>query len=194
MADDDFAALMNGLRSGEDQAANAVFERYTRQLVALARGRLDERLAGKVDPEDLVQSAYKSFLLRQRAGQLDVGNWKSLWGLLAIITLRKLADRTAYYQTDKRDAGRELSPLDSSRTPAWQIAIDREPSPEEAALLAEIVEALFRDLDVDERPILELSLQGYSATEISEQLGRAERSVRRLRERIRKRLERSEDW
>jgi len=32
-------------------------------------------------------------------------------------------------------------------------------------------------------------LQGYSTQEISEQLGRAERSVRRLRERVRKQLQ-----
>lgn len=194
MADDSFAALMERLRSGEDDAANAVFDRYTRQLVALARRRLDERLAGKVDPEDLVQSAYKSFFVRQRAGQVDLCNWKSLWGLLTIITLRKLADRMAYYQADKRDAGRELSPSTGDWAPAWQTAIDREPSPDDAALLTEIVESLFRDLDADERPILELSLQGLTATEISEQLGRAERTVRRLRERVRKRLQRTDDW
>ena len=51
-------------------------------------------------------------------------------------------------------------------------------------------EHLFRGLSAHERPILELSLQGYTASEISVRLGRAERSVRRLREHIRKRLER----
>ena len=45
-------------------------------------------------------------------------------------------------------------------------------------------------LDADERPIAELSLQGHSTAEISAQLGRAERSVRRLRERVRLQLER----
>jgi RNA polymerase sigma-70 factor (ECF subfamily) len=68
--------------------------------------------------------------------------------------------------------------------------VDREPSPEEAILLTETVEELLRELDPDERPVLELSLQGFSATEISERIGRSERSVRRLRERIRKRLQR----
>jgi RNA polymerase sigma-70 factor (ECF subfamily) len=72
-----------------------------------------------------------------------------------------------------------------------EIALDREPRPDEAAVLAETVEALFRATDdPDERAILELSLQGYTAAEISERLGRAERSVRRLRERLRARLER----
>jgi RNA polymerase sigma-70 factor (ECF subfamily) len=61
-------------------------------------------------------------------------------------------------------------------------------------VLAETVEALFLAVeDTDERAILELSLQGFTATEISESLGRAERSVRRLRERVRKRLERMRD-
>jgi RNA polymerase sigma-70 factor (ECF subfamily) len=44
-----------------------------------------------------------------------------------------------------------------------------------------------------ERPIIELSLQGYSAAEISQQLGRAERSVRRLRERLKRQLERRQN-
>src|SRR5436190_425252 len=53
----------------------------------------------------------------------------------------------------------------------------------------EIVQGLLRGLGADERPIIELSLQGYSTQEISEQVGRAERSVRRLRERVRDQLE-----
>ena len=44
----------------------------------------------------------------------------------------------------------------------------------------------------DERQMIELSLQGFSTQEISEQTGRAERSVRRLRERVRKFLERQQ--
>ncbi len=184
---------MERLRDGEDEAAREVFARYTRQLVALARRRLDARLAGKVDAEDVVQSAYKSFFIRQRAGQLEVGDWKSLWGLLTVITLRKIADRAAHFRRDKRDASREQVAAPGEKSPAWEMAMDREPGPEEAALLAEIVEGLMRDLDADERPILELSLRGYSTTEIGEELGRAERSVRRLRERIRKRLVRMQE-
>jgi len=193
MPDDSFAGIMQRLQLGEDAAAREVFERYTRQLIALARRRLDGRLAGKVDAEDVVQSAYKSFFVRQRAGQLEVGNWKSLWGLLTVITLRKVADRAAHFKAEKRDAMRELPPPPGEQVPAWQIAMDSEPGPEEATLLTETVEALMRDLDVDERPILELSLRGYSTVEISEELGRAERSVRRLRERIRKRLVRMQE-
>jgi RNA polymerase sigma factor (sigma-70 family) len=185
-----FSALMQELRSGQHQAANAVFCRYAGQLVALARRHLDERFANKVDPEDVVQSAYRSFFVRHRDGRLDVENWQSLWGLLTLITLRKCADRVRYFQADRRDVNREAAGGKSDDGPQpWQNAVGREPTPDEAAVLAETVERLLGGLDADERPIVELSLQGYSTEEISEQLGRASRSVRRLRERVRLQLE-----
>jgi RNA polymerase sigma-70 factor (ECF subfamily) len=190
-ADDSFTRLMTRLRSGEDQAARVVFEQFAGRLVALARGRFSRLLACKVDPEDVVLSAYKSFFVRYREGKLVVGGWDGLWNLLTFITLRKCADRAEYFLADRRNAAREAAAPDGSDGPdAWLVALDREPRPEEAAILAETVEHLFRYVSVHERPILELSLQGYTAPEISARLGRAERSVRRLRERIRKRLER----
>ena len=189
--DDSFAHVMARLRSGEDAAAREVFERFAGRLVALARRRFNRLLAHKIDPEDVVQSAYKSFFIRHRAGKLEVGGWEGLWNLLTLITLRKCADRAEYFLAARRDAAREATGPDGGDGPdAWLVALDRQPRPDEAAILAETVEHLFRDLSVHECPILELSLQGYTAPEISDRLGRAERSVRRLREHIRKRLER----
>lgn len=191
---DSFADLMDRLKSGENDAARVVFQRFAHRLIGLARNHLDHRLTAKVSPEDVVQSAYKSFFLRQRDGDFEIGNWDSLWSLLTIITLRKCADRAAQFRTEKRDYTREVAQggSDAAMPTLWQTAVDREPLPEEGVFLAETVEELFNSMsDQDERAILELSLQGYSATEISQQLNRAERSVRRLRERIRRRLERA---
>jgi RNA polymerase sigma-70 factor (ECF subfamily) len=182
-----FDDLMARLWAGEDAAAAEVFRRYAGRLYGLARRHLDTALRQKLDPEDVVQSAYKSFFARHGEGRLRVADWGSLWNLLMLITLRKCADRAAYFRAARRALGRELPPPQGGAGP-WE-ALDREPAPDEAALLAETVEELFRVLDADERPVIELSLQGYSTQEISERLGRAERSVRRLRERVRKRLE-----
>jgi RNA polymerase sigma-70 factor (ECF subfamily) len=190
-AADTFDCMMERLRCGDDAAAREVFERFTWRLVALARGRFNRVLTRKVDAEDVVQSAYRSFFVRQREGKLEVCGWDGLWNLLTLITLRKCADRAEYFLADRRDATREWTGPDGEEMPdISMLALDREPQPEEAAILAETVEHVFRDLSVHERPILELSLQGYTASEISNRLGRAERSVRRLREQIRKRLER----
>ena len=145
---------MDRLRSGEDEAAREVFVRFAARLVGLARRHLDGRLAVKVDPEDVVQSAYKSFFIRQRDGTLDVGTWDGLWGVLTMITLRKCADRAAYYRAGKRDVPARPDRRIRRQSPdaAAEIALDREPMPEEAAVLAETVEALFRSIDdPDER-------------------------------------------
>jgi RNA polymerase sigma-70 factor, ECF subfamily len=176
-------------KAADLEDADAAFEHFTRRLIALARGHLDAWLRHKIDPEDVVQSAYKSFFLRYGEGALAAEGWDGLWGLLTVITLRKCADRVRYYKAQRRDLSREAAATVPDAEP-WRHAVGREPTPDQAALLAETVEQLLRGLDADERPIIELSLQGYSTPEISEQLGRAERSVRRLRERVRKQLER----
>jgi RNA polymerase sigma-70 factor (ECF subfamily) len=110
--------------------------------------------------------------------------------MLTLITVRKCAERAAYHRAACRDAAREVpSPREEEAAP-WLEPFGREPTPLEAAVLSETVAQLFAALDEQERPILELSLQGYTTREISERLGRAERTIRLLRESIRDRLER----
>ena len=190
-ARDSFSDVMDRLRAGDEAAAREVFQRFVRRLVRLARSQFDAVLRRKVDPEDVVQSAYKSFFLRYGAGKLEVRDWDNLWGLLTVITLRKCLDRVEYHRAERRDVQREAAAQPGAAgTEPWWEAVAREPTPEEAAVLAETVEHLLRSLAEDERPVLEMSLQGYTTQEISERLALAERSVRRLRERFRKQLER----
>lgn len=176
----------------EPARAEDVFRRFGRRLVALARRRIHGRLAHRIDPEDVVQSAFKSFFIRHQDGRLQVWNWNSLWGLLTRITVRKCADRAEYLRAARRDVGREAADA-ADADPQWQTATDREPSAHEVAVLAETVEALFHGFDATDRPVLELCLQGHSAAEISLRLGRAVRSVQRLRERVRHQLLRMGD-
>jgi RNA polymerase sigma-70 factor (ECF subfamily) len=185
-----FAGFLDRLRAGDDAAARELFERFAHQLIGLARHRIAAELRHKVDPEDVVQSAYKSFFGRYGEGDLEVGGWNSLWGLLTLITVRKCAERAAYHRAECRDAAREIAAPPSGEGASMLEPFGREPTPLEAAELSETVARLFAALDEDERPVLELSLQGYSTREVSERLGRAERTVRLLREGIRHRLER----
>jgi RNA polymerase sigma-70 factor (ECF subfamily) len=187
---DSFAQFLTRLQSQDGAAAQELFARFTHQLIALAHTRIAAGLRHKVDPEDVVQSAYKSFFLRYGGANLNVANWNSLWGLLTLITMRKCAERAAYHRAERRDVAREVSaPRGEEGTP-WLDPIGREPTPLEAAVLSETVEQLLASLDEEDRPVLELSLQGHTTREISERLGRAERTVRFLREGLRHRLER----
>jgi RNA polymerase sigma-70 factor (ECF subfamily) len=187
---DSFAALMRDLRAGDDAAARAVFERFARRLVALARDRLGDRIARKEDPEDVLQSVFRSFFLRCQDGRLEFDSWASLWSVLTLITLRKCSNHLQHFQAARRRIDREVVPAgvgDSS--PGWPVT-DPEPTPEQAAVLTETVELLLLRLCGIDREILTLHLQGYDAPEISARIGRARRTVRRVLDRIRHTLER----
>ena len=186
---DSFSELIRRLRTGDDAVADEMFQRYARRLIGLARTHLDGRLRQKVDPEDVVQSVYKSFFRRLEAEQLEVINWDSLWYLLTVMTLRKCAGHAEYFQAGRRDVRRETPADDQDSKASWRGVVDREPTPDEAVLLTDTVEQIMRDFDPEDRAVIAMSLQGHSVREISESLKRADRSVRRLRERVRKRLE-----
>ena len=176
-------------QQGDNQAATQVFCRYVPRLVALARSQVDAKLRHKLDPEDVVQSVFRSFFRRQEAAEFDLANWDSLWGLLSLITVRKCASKAEHFLAAKRGGAQEVSLhtlIDDSKAEA--LALDREPSPEEAAILLETVDQALWGFAHEDRQVIELSLQGFDVAEISQQLSRAERSVRRLRERVKKKL------
>ena len=183
-----FEELMARLRARDDEAARNVFDRFARRLIALAGRHLDSRLRQKVDPEDVVQSAFRSFFVRQAEGQFDLSDWGALWSLLVVITLRKCGHKVEHFASSRRDVRREQAAADPER--GWELAAP-EPTPEEAAQLAEAVESLMRCLDDPrERQMLELCLQGHSGAEVSTRVGRSERTVQRVMSRVRRQLER----
>jgi RNA polymerase sigma-70 factor, ECF subfamily len=192
-ADTSFHDLMVRLRRGNDDAATTIFHRFARRLAEVARYHLDCRLQQKVDPEDVLQSVYKSFFRRQADGSLVLSDWDELWNLLTVITIRKCIRYWERYTAARRDF-RVEAPTTTTADSAfdWQL-LDREPSPQEGALLAEAVERLMQGLSSRDREIVTLALQGYSAAEIGEQLNRPRRTVFRVLERIKKRLEQMQD-
>jgi RNA polymerase sigma factor (sigma-70 family) len=185
------ADLMARWRQGDQEAARQLFRRYAERLYALAKSRLSSRMARHVDPEDVVQSAYRSFFSGARAGRFALRRSGDLWRLLAAITLHKLRRQVERHTTGKRDVGREGAPADASEAP--EAAPDREPTPEEAAALLDTLESLFRGLDPAQRRMVELRLQGFGLDEIAAQVGRSERTVRRLLELVKERLRNHKD-
>jgi RNA polymerase sigma factor (sigma-70 family) len=183
-----FETVKAGLRRGDDAVATAVFQRYVRRLIALASRQFEAWIRNRVDVEDVVLSACKSFFLRNERGEFDLNGWDELWSLLATITLRKCAKRRRLWRTGRRDISREAGLRAAEDAMSW--VPDRAPTPVEAAVLAETVEQLIRGMDPSDRPIVEQFLQGCTAGEIAARLDRSERTVRRVRLRAKHRLER----
>src|SRR5215831_12484189 len=71
---DSFPRFLVRLQARDGEAAREVFRRFTTQLIALTRRRFAPAFRYKVDPEDVVQSAYKSFFLRYGEGRMEVDN------------------------------------------------------------------------------------------------------------------------
>src|SRR5262249_48345550 len=147
---DSFPRFLVRLQARDGEAVREVFRRFTAQLIALAQRRFAPAFRYKVDPEDVVQSVFKSFFLRYGEARLAVDNWNSLWGLLTLITLRKCAERVAYHRAQCRDVAREASaPTGNEDGAPWLEVPGREPTPLEAAELSETVSRLLADLNED---------------------------------------------
>jgi RNA polymerase sigma-70 factor (ECF subfamily) len=187
-SEEPFAELMTRLRQGDDAAAAEVFHHFVRRLIGFTRGQLETWVRLKTDPEDVVQSVYKSFFTRYEAGQFAVADWDSLWGLLTCIAVRKCANHARFWQAARRESGREVSlPPDAALEDDRQL-LAREPTPAEAAALTDTLEHLMQDLSATDRAILVLHLQGREIPAISTEVARSERTVRRTLELVRLQL------
>ena len=99
--------LLNAWRQGDQPAAAELFRRYQSRLSALVRSRLSRRLARRLDAEDVVLSAYRSFFLAARTGRVEPTESGDLWPRLVTFALRKLAHQVRRHGAGKRDLRRE---------------------------------------------------------------------------------------
>ena len=171
---DDAPDLLARIRAGDTAAEREVFEQYVNRLIALAQSRLSSHLAARLDPEDVVLSAYRSFFMAVREGRFDAENVADLWRLLAEVTLHKLFRQVQHHQAHKRAVGRD------QRLSEWALAfMARQPSPEEEAIAADEFQAVLRHLPTQAQQALELRLQGFEHAEIAERLKCSERTIGR---------------
>jgi RNA polymerase sigma-70 factor (ECF subfamily) len=189
MADKESAALLARWRDGDEHAATELVQRFTQRLLALARGQLSAKLARRVDPEDVVQSAYRSFFAGARDDRYVLGHSGDMWHLLAAITIHKLHQQVAHHTAGKRGIDREQGfGGEDSLLGLRAEVVTREPSPAEAAAMVDEVQFLMRDLKPLYRQMVEMRLQGYALQEIAETTGRSERFIRRVLDQIKHQL------
>jgi len=181
--------LLEAWRSGDESAASVLFSRYQSRLLALVRSRLSRRLARRVDPEDIVLSAYRSFFTAARTAAVGPNAEGDLWPLLVTMTLRKLARQARRHGAESRDVDREQQ----NPTEWWQAALSGEPTPEDVALIADEIEQLLADMEPSAREVAVRLLQGDDGGRIAAELGLNERTVRRVLSRIRERIRDGED-
>ena len=174
--------LLAAWQRGDEQAASVLVHRYMVRLTAFARSRLSRKLSRRLDPEDAVLSAWRSFFVATGNGRLTVPGDDDIWPLLVTMTLHKLARQATHHAAQRRDLNVERN-LDLQRD--WQAAVARDPSPEEAAVLVDEIEFLMTALEPVDRDVLTRRLRGESQADIAKAIKSSERSVGRSLHRIR---------
>ena len=177
-------ALIDLLRQGDEGAARAIVDRYSGQMLLLARRRISQRLASRVDGEDIVQSVFRTFFVRLKEGQFSFADQDDLCKLLMRITLHKTLRRIAFHKAAKRDPGQETEQGEHHRERLLAL-LDEEPTPEAEVAFLDQLEHFMLQLPEEHRKILELRLQGHRTEEIARQLGCYDRKIRRVIEHIR---------
>ena len=177
-------------RAGDQAAAAVLFGRYAHQLIGLAAARLSDRLASRVDPEEIVQSAFRSFFLAARDGAFDLQRGGDLWRLLVSITMHKLHDQVKHNTAGKRSVHREQNTSPDEPEGDLRAVAAQGPSPLEAAALSDELERMLRGMPALSRQVFELRLQGYHLDEIAAATRRSVRSVSRVLDSIKQELER----
>ncbi|MBC8355820.1 MAG: sigma-70 family RNA polymerase sigma factor [Planctomycetes bacterium] len=157
--------------------ANAIFARYSRRLAALAHQNMSARLRTRIDGEDVAQSVLRTFFRRSEMEEFQLDESTDLWKLLVKITITKVHNRARYHRADKRNVDREEGGREGE---SLEHLLASGPGPAEAAELAEQLERLLADLPPAHREICALIVQGYSRTEVAEQLNLSRMTVHRV--------------
>ena len=187
---EDSVELLARWREGDESAATRLFERYVGRLVGLARSRLSERMKRRVEPEDVVQSAYRSFFRKASDEIYTLEKSGDLWKLMAAITVSKVRGQVEFRTAQKRGVYTEESVgASGSVYQVSPLAVAEDPTPDDAAQVVEELQNVMQKLDPLHREILELALQNNDVEAISEKVERSARTVRRALQQVREMLE-----
>ena len=175
--------LIRMFKAGSEAAARELFDRYCERLMKLAKRRIGQRMTSRVDPEDVLQSAFRTFFTRVRNDQFTFEHEDDLFKLLIRLTVHKTLRQIAFHRAAKRNPEVEAGHGSDAYEMLQQLAADG-PTPEVEISLIDEFERFLKELPEFDRKVLELRLAGHSTTEIAEQLGSYDRKIRRVIERI----------
>src|SRR5262245_19932339 len=176
--------LVERCRAGSESAAAELFNRYVSRLLGVARRRIGERMNSRLDPEDVVQSVFRTFFTRLKNDQFEITDEDDLSKLLVRITLHKTLRQIAYHRAARRNPNHEQPQGELSQHDILQV-MTKEPTPVTVVTFIDQLDHFLARLTPEEQQILTLRLQGHSTDEIAKQLNSYDRKVRRVLERVR---------
>ncbi len=177
------ASLLRRYRGGDGDAATELYRRYAQRLLRLTSNQASPALQRRVDPEDIVQSIFRTFFRRVKLGEYDVPASDELWKLFLVIGLNKVRALAIHHQAAKRD-------VRQTTNEGSDPAIDYAAGKDDLALTAlELtIEELLAPLPESYREVIHLRIAGHEVQEIAEKVSRSKRSVERILQDFRQQL------
>jgi RNA polymerase sigma-70 factor (ECF subfamily) len=175
-------SLLARFQRGHNDAATALYLRYAKRIHSLVKSQRGADLSARLDPEDVVQSVFRTFFRRAATGHYSVPAGDELWKLFLVIALHKTRDASSRHRAAKRDV-RQTRPI----APGESTIADKQ-NDEALSVLQLTIDELLGRLPKTQRQIVELRIAGFEVTEIAEKTGRARRSIERILQEFRDRL------
>jgi DNA-directed RNA polymerase specialized sigma24 family protein len=169
-------SLLRRFQHGQPDASTELYLRYAERLHALAAAQSSAELARRVEPEEIVQSVFRTFFRRAAEGHYTIPDGEELWKLLLVMALNKVRAAGAFHRAAKRDVRQTEGGVSFDR------AIESKAGRDEAALavLRMVVDELLEGMPTPHRRMIELRIEGFEVAEIAEKVERSKRSVERV--------------
>jgi RNA polymerase sigma-70 factor (ECF subfamily) len=185
MEEDQWQRMIAGLRAGDRGVVREFCDRYGPALNRIADRKLPDAVRRRVDAEDVVQSACRTFFRRAQNGEFLLDDSDSLWRLLCAITLTKVREQARFHLRQRRGVDREHGLPEAKDESRCEVPI-LEPgqNPAEVAEFADQFRSLLDQLDPEQQRVVDLKIQDYTNEQIAEMLNCSERTVRRILKRV----------
>ena len=171
-------ALLENYQNGDSNAAFEIHSRYAQRLFALARSRIGNHLVAKLDPDDVVQTAFQAFFEKADRSEIFWSKQGDLWRFLSAICINHVKREAEFYGAAKRDASLERPADPNIEQKLNQASVH----------LSELLESILHEEPPLTARIVRARLAGFKLAEIAARTGRSERTIRRVLQGLKARL------
>jgi RNA polymerase sigma-70 factor, ECF subfamily len=177
-------SLLLRFKAGSQDAATELYLRYAKRLQALAKAQTGQQLKTRFDPEDVVQSVFRTFFRRAIEQGYQVPAGEELWQLLLVLALNKIRSLATHHRAQKRDVARTKHHNQLEKTQVG-LSGDDEVAYETMRM---VVDELVSSLPAPQDKIVKLRIEGHEVQNIAEMTSRSKRTVERTLQQFRSRL------
>jgi RNA polymerase sigma-70 factor (ECF subfamily) len=189
--DDDLAGLVERVKAGDADAIREFVRRFEDEVRAMVRGRLPQVLRSQFDSMDFVQAIWESVLIKDGQDLNQFTNAQHVRAFLAGVARNKVYEEHRKRTRTRRYNLKREEPLYIRRGDREQPRElqSPDPTPSQDAQVRDRFAQIVAGRTPKEVEVIELRRQGLTYEEIAARTGIGERSVRRIIDSIRERME-----